>query len=268
MVSSRRHPRERESTILHSEKAEEVLALSRLRHGLTVRWLAATVTAAVLAVGCTPPSASRDGGAAATNPSGKAIVSAPDTGYTGTLLDDLPRPALRLRTVSHGWFDLQARPAGEATVVFFGFTHCSDVCPTTMADLAGAYRQLSPQTRRDVTVVFVTEDPRRDTPTVLRGWLDGFEPAFVGLIGGGQRTAAVLKQLYAPVSRINPDPDPAAIEHPPGHDHGQHSGGPDDDYGIDHTGNVYVFGPDGRTLLYTGNETPSDYAADLSRLVG
>ncbi len=127
---------------------------------------------------------------------------------------------------------------------------------------------VSPETRRDVTVVFVTEDPRRDTPAVLRKWLDGFDPNFVGLIGGGERTAAVLEQLYAPASRINPDPKPA-LEHPPGHDHDHHSrGGPDGDYGINHTGTVYVFGPDGRTLLYTGKETPSDYAADLTRLVG
>ena len=79
-----------------------------------------------------------------------------------------------------------------------------------MADVAVAYRQLAPAARRDVTVVFVTEDPRRDTPDLLRRWLDGFDPRFVGLMGGGQRTRTVLQQLYAPVSRINPDPSPAS----------------------------------------------------------
>ncbi len=246
--------------------------LRRVRRGLTGRWLPATLTAAVMAAGCTPPSQVGDAdGAEPTNASGKAEVTVPDSGYVGTLLDDLPRPALRLRTTSGGRFDLQARPATEATVLFFGYPHCPDVCPTTMADLAVAYRQLGLAVRRDVTVAFVTEDPRRDTPRVLRRWLDGFEPDFVGLIGGGQRTRTVLRRLYAPASRLNPDPAPA-IEHPPGHHHsGGHDeprGGPGDDYGVDHTGTVYLFGPGGRTLLYTGGETPSEYTADLTRLVG
>ena len=250
-----------------------------------------TVSAALLAVACSAPGApsapDRNAEVATTNPSGHVEVSSPDTGYVGTLLDNLPRPAVRLRTTTGRWFDLQARPATEATVVFFGYTHCPDVCPTTMADLAVAYRQLAPSARRDVTVVFVTEDPRRDTPDVLRRWLGGFDPRFVGLMGGGQRTRTVLQQLYAPVSHINPHPSPA-IKHPPGHHHGDEAdstrseggsgnghhddhggeGALGDDYGVDHSGAIYVFGPGGQTLLYTGGETPSDYAADLTRLVG
>ena len=262
--------------------------LARARGVVSRRWVPATVAAALLAAACSAPSApDRNAEVAPTSSGGKAEVSAPDTGYVGTLLDNLPRPALRLRTTTGRWFDLQARPATEATVVFFGYTHCPDVCPTTMADLAVAYRRLAPSARRDVTVVFVTEDPRRDTPDLLRRWLDGIDPRFVGLLGGGQRTRAVLQQLYAPVSRINPDPSPA-IEHPAGHHHGDqtdgthsegaggnghhdsHGGGGEvgDDYGVDHTGTVYVFEPGEKTLLYTGGETPSDYAADLTGLVG
>ncbi len=251
------------------------------------RWLPATVAAALLAAACSAPSAADRNAEAPTSSGGKVEVSAPDTGYVGTLLDDLPRPALRLRTTTGRWFDLQARPATEATVAFFGYTHCPDMCPTTMADVAVAYRQLAPAARRDVTVVFVTEDPRRDTPDLLRRWLDGFDPRFVGLMGGGQRTRTVLHRLYAPVSRINPHPSPA-IEHPPGHHHGDQADGTQsegaggngqhddhggegalgDDYGVDHTGTVYVFGPGDQTLLHTGGEAPSDYAADLTRLVG
>lgn len=241
------------------------------------------VAAALLASGCSPFIA--PGEVETTNPSGNAEVSLPDTGYVGTLLDDVPRPAMTLRTTTGRRFDLQGRPASEATVLFFGYTHCPDVCPTTMADLGVAYRQLPGAARRDVTVVFVTEDPRRDTPGVLRRWLEGFDPRFVGLIGGGERTRTILHQLYVPASRINPDPLPA-VEHPPGHqhdakvgpprgkdDHGRRGelGGGDglgDDYAVDHSGVVYVFGPDDQTLLYTGGETPSDYAADLTRLVG
>ena len=262
--------------------------MARAHAVVSRRWVPATVTAALLAAACSAPGTpNRTAEVDTTNPSGHAEVSSPDTGYVGTLLDDLPRPALRLRTTTGRWFDLQARPATEATVVFFGYTHCPDVCPTTMADLAAAYRRLAPSARRDVSVVFVTEDPRRDTPDLLRRWLDGIDPRFVGVLGGGQRTRAVLQQLYAPVSRINPDPSPA-IEHPAGHHHGDQTDGTHsegaggnglhdsqggggelgDDYGVDHTGTVYVFGPGGQTLLYTGGETPSDYAADLTRLVG
>jgi len=263
--------------------------LARARGKVPRRWVPATVTAALLAAACSAPDSpsapDRNAEVATTNPSGNVEVASPDTGYVGTLLDDLPPPALMLRSTTGRRFDLQARPTTEATVVFFGYTHCPDVCPHTMADLAVAYRQLAP--RRDVTVVFVTEDPRRDTPDVLRRWLDSFDPRFVGLIGGGQRTRTVLQQLYAPVSRINPQPSPAA-KHPPGHRHGdetdstqsevgsgngrhdEHGGesGLGDDYGVDHSGAVYVFGPGGQTLLYTGGEAPSDYAADLTRLVG
>jgi len=244
--------------------------LTRARENVSRRWVPATVTAALLAAACSGVSApDRAAEADAKNPSGNVEVSAPDTGYVGTLLDDLPRPALSLRTTTGRRFDLQARPATEATVVFFGYTRCPDVCPTTMADLAVAYRQLAPAVRQDVTVVFVTEDPRQDSPAVLRRWLNGFDRDFVGLIGGGQRTRPVLRHLYAPVSRINRHPAPA-IKHPPGHRHGDETGRahPGDDYGVDHNGAVYVFGPDSRTLLYTGGETPSDYAGDLTRLVG
>lgn len=265
--------------------------LPRARGKASRRRVPATVSvalAALLAAACSPSAdPTGTGEEDAANPSGNAEVSSPDTGYVGTLLDDLPPPALMLRTTTGRRFDLQARPATEATVVFFGYTHCPDVCPTTMADLAVAYRQLAPTARRDVTVVFVTEDPRRDTPELLRRWLGGFDPRFVGLMGGGQRTRTVLQQLYAPVSRLNPQPSPA-IKHPPGHhrgdepdsthseaasgnghhnDHGD-GGALGDDYGVDHTGTVYVFGPGGQTLLYTGGEEPSDYAADLTRLVG
>lgn len=186
----------------------------------------------------------------------------PDTGYVGTLIDGVPRPALTLPMTTGHRFDLQGRPDAEATVVFFGYTHCPDVCPTTMADLAVAYRQLPDGVRTNVTVVFVTEDPRRDTPAVLRRWLDGFDPAFVGLIGGGSRTRSVLEQLYLPATEIDRDPR-SPVRHPAGHRHSGHG----DDYAVGHSGVVYVFGPAGRTLIYTGGVTSADYAGDLTRLV-
>ena len=233
--------------------------LERVRRAPTVRPTAVAVCAVVL-VACAAPGATS---AEPASSSPRTVeVSVADTGFVGTLLDGVPRPALTLSTTTGARFDLRDRPDTAATVVFFGYTHCPDVCPTTMADLAVAYRQLPDAVRRDVTVVFVTEDPRRDTPAVLRRWLDGFDPAFVGLTGGGSRTRSVLQQLHVPATEIDRDPR-SPVRHPPGHRHSGHGG----DYAVGHSGVVYVFGPDDRTLIYTGGETPADYADDLTRLV-
>jgi protein SCO1/2 len=129
-------------------------------------------------------------------------------------------------------------------VLFFGYTHCPDVCPTVMADLASARRQLPRDVARQVTVVFVTEDPARDTTAVLRTWLRQFDPSFIGLLGGGARTSAVLTALRAPVTEPG-GRTPALLEH---------------------TGSVYVFS--GSTVLvYTGGTTPPEYASDFRALL-
>lgn len=199
-----------------------------------------------------------------------ADISSAEAGYVGTLLDNTPRPALRLDSVTGQRYDLQARPAQEATVLLFGYTNCPDVCPTTMADLAVAYRQLPLVVRRNVSVVFVTEDPRRDTPAVLRRWIEGFDPAFIGLLGGGVRTRSVLKELHVPATEIYRHPE-GGVRHPPGHrpqqdrTHGKANG--DTQYEVGHSGVVYVFGPGDQTLIYTGGENSDDYASDLTRLV-
>ena len=79
---------------------------------------------------------------------------------------------------------------GKAVVLFFGFANCPDVCPTTLADIAVALRTLDAATAKQVQVVFVTTDPKRDTPQVLRQWLDRFDAdlpvQFVGLTGSQQ----------------------------------------------------------------------------------
>lgn len=220
---------------------------------------AAVIAVAMVAAGCTSadPGSDQTGRAA-------ARVATEDTGFHGTLLDPpADRPDLVLRDTAGRRFDFRSQPAGEAIVLFFGYTHCPDVCPTTMADLGVAYRALSPAVRRRISVVFVTEDPRRDTPPVLRRWLDQFHPDFVGLLGGGQRTARVLDELHLPQTRRNPNPSPT-VSHPPAH---THTHGDNDGYGVDHNGIVYLFGPDDRVLIYTGGTRPSEYADDLAKVV-
>ena len=180
--------------------------------------------------------------------------------YHGTLLDDpvMERPDLTLTDTAGRPFSFRDRPEGEVTVVFFGYTHCPDVCPTTMADLAAARRQLPEAVRDRVVVAFVTEDPERDTPAVLRDWLDGIDPDFVGLTGGNDDTEQALRELYMPETTVVTDPkDP--VVHP--EDGREHPG----DYGLEHTGIVYAFGPAG-TVVYTGGTRPREYAEDFALL--
>ncbi|GAB3411470.1 SCO family protein [Flindersiella endophytica] len=96
-------------------------------------------------------------------------VALPDATFT----DTAGRP-FRLRAAAKG---------STVTVVFFGYTHCPEVCSTVVADLAQALRRVGPEVRRHVRVLFVTVDPERDEPSTLRRYLDRFDPAFVGLVG-------------------------------------------------------------------------------------
>ncbi len=199
------------------------------------------------------------GEASVTARSEVAIIEEEPSAYHGTLLDPpAPRPDLTLRDTSGQPFTFDERPKGEVTVVFFGYTHCPDVCPTTMADLAAARRQLPADIRERVTVAFVTEDPDRDTPVVLRDWLDGFDPDFVGLRGGNADTKRVLEELYLRESKRIPTPRAAVVHPEDGHEH-------PGDYGLEHASIVYAFGPGG-TVVYSGGISPSQYAQDLARL--
>jgi len=194
-----------------------------------------------------------------------ASVSGGRSDLHGTEIGDvIPRPALALPATDGGVFDLQQRPQKELTALFFGYTNCPDVCPTTMADLAAARRQLNAADRQHLQVVFVTEDPATDTPTVLRSWLDRFDPTFTGLFGGNARTAQVLDALKTSRTEIRP----AAATTPPAHS----SAAGDDSHttgggrSVEHSGSVYAFTGD-RVVVYTGGTTPSEYAADFRALL-
>ncbi|WP_206330558.1 SCO family protein [Modestobacter sp. KNN46-3] len=244
------------------------------------------VTAGLVLAGCGEETSQGDAvsGAGVTISGAEVTVSGAEDGFHGTRLDPAPpRPELVLPTTGGELFDLGDRPADEVTVLFFGYTHCPDLCPTTMADLALARDMLAPEVRDRVQVVFVTEDPARDTPQLLSEWLGRFDPAFTGLIGGTEATATVLTELHLPESAEIADPSTAIVHphdvedgnaeeaheaeevheaeeahEPDGHTHG--------DYGVDHAGTVYVWGPGGQAVIYTGGTTPGQYAEDLSRL--
>ncbi len=115
----------------------------------------------------------------------------------------LPRP---YHVPSTSLVDTGGRPFSLAdsthrrmTLVFFGYTHCPDECPTTMATLASAMLQLDAADRARVQVVFVTTDPARDTGPVIRHWLDRFDSSFVGLTGPLPAITQVATDVGVPV---------------------------------------------------------------------
>ena len=136
---------------------------------------------------------------------------------------------------------------GKAVLVFFGYTHCPDVCPTTLADAAQALKTLGKDGDR-VQVLFVTVDPERDTPEVLAKYVPAFDPRFLGLHGDAtaiQKAAKEFKIYYE-----------------------KRAGKAPGEYTMDHSGQSYVFDPQGRIrLLLRHDRLSQDLAEDLRVLL-
>lgn len=169
------------------------------------------VAAAMLLSGC-------DGSSRADEPS---FINTDLTGLPYASNFSLPDHTGRMRTLE----DFR----GKAVVVFFGFTHCPDVCPTTMAEMAAVMQQLGPMSDR-VQVLFVTVDPERDTPEILSQYVPAFDPRFIGLTGDLEQTEKVVKEFKAFYQKV------------PGKEPGS--------YTVDHTAGSYVFDPEGRIRLF------------------
>jgi protein SCO1/2 len=132
---------------------------------------------------------------------------------------------------------------GKAVVVVFGFTHCPDVCPTALADMARAVRALGDRAG-EVQVLFVTLDPARDTAELLKQYVPAFHPAFIGLRGSEAETLAVTRdfKVYA----------------------NQRPGKTPETYTIDHSAQSFVFDREGRIrLLLPPNMASAAIASDL-----
>jgi len=136
---------------------------------------------------------------------------------------------------------------GKVVVVFFGYTHCPDVCPTTMARLARARKLLGTDADR-VQVLFVTLDPDRDTPQLLSRYVPAFDPSFVGLTGSKQQIEAAAREFKVFFAKVDgPTPD---------------------SYTLDHSSGCFVFDPRGHVRLFVRDSTePDQIAADLKRLL-
>jgi protein SCO1/2 len=146
-------------------------------------------------------------------------------------------------------YDLRRETEGFLTLLFFGYTHCPDVCPVHMANVAAVLKELPPSVTTRVKVLFVTTDPARDTPERLRTWLAQFDPSFVGLTGD---TATVHRAQ-------------AAVQLPPSQLGEVDSAG---NYLVGHAAAVVAFTPDGLArAMYPFGIRQADWAHDLPRLL-
>jgi protein SCO1/2 len=136
---------------------------------------------------------------------------------------------------------------GKVTVLFFGFTNCPDVCPTTMTKLANVMQKLGPDAER-VQVLMVALDPKRDTPEVLKQYVPAFHPSFLGLRGDEAQTEAVAKEFK--VLRQLQAPDKNGF------------------YSVDHSGGIYAYDPQGRLRLYISDQHSAEVIAqDIKALL-
>jgi protein SCO1/2 len=152
-----------------------------------------------------------------------------------------PRPTFTLTDASGKPYDFAARTRGTPTLLFFGYTHCPDVCPTTMADTAAALRGVPEPLRSTVRVVFVTTDPARDSGTVLAAWLRNFDPdlpaKFVGLTGTRAQVEAAQAAAKVEVATEN---------------------------GQTHSAEQLLYGPDDYArVAYVAGSSPDDLRHDL-----
>lgn len=201
----------------------------------------------LLAAGCASTAEGGDGGVGA-NGSG-VIVSTPkdDSGYHGVEDRTYDLPDITLTAASGRPFNLARDTNKPVTMVFFGYTHCPDICPTTVANVTQALRQAPEGVRQRVQFLFVTSDPARDTPARLSAWLGRFDDSHVGLTGDLDKIEQVAKKLGIPLGGKDRLP----------------SGG----YLVGHGSQVLAFGPDDRSrLLWTRSTTVGEYHDDIVTL--
>jgi protein SCO1 len=137
---------------------------------------------------------------------------------------------------------------GKYMLVYFGYTFCPDVCPTTLGEVADAMDKLGAKADR-VQPIFITVDPKRDTPDVVKRYAAAFSPRLLGLTGTPDEIATVAKEyrVYFAEHRTGPGPN---------------------DYSMDHSSVLYLMGPDGKFVApIRPDEDGPHMAADLNRLM-
>ena len=139
------------------------------------------------------------------------------------------------------------RYRGSLVLLYFGYTHCPDVCPTTLAALGTALGRLGPEASK-VKVLFVTVDPARDTAPVLKRYMSYFGPQFIGLRGDDEALRPLIRRYRVAYHRDPPDQN--------------------GNYAVEHSSVVFVFDANGRArLLARDSDAPDAVAQDLHRLL-
>jgi protein SCO1 len=159
-----------------------------------------------------------------------------------------PKPNVTLTDTSGQPYDLAQQTQGFLTFVYFGYTHCPDVCPAQMARFGTAVKSLPADLQKNIKVVFVTTDPDRDTPPVIRQWLDHFSTSFVGLTGSQQQIDQAEAAAGIPTASKEDDG----------------AGG----YGVNHAAFVLAYTKDNRAHIVYPDGVPLDgLKSDLTQLV-
>jgi protein SCO1/2 len=156
-----------------------------------------------------------------------------------------PKPSFTLTDTEGHPYDFAAQTEGMLTLLYFGYTNCPDICPVHLAQIAETLEQ-DPKLERETQVVFVTVDPARDTPEVIRAFLDTFSTRFVGLTGSPEEVREAQVAAGVPPATITGDGE---------------------DYRVDHAGWVIAYGPDGLAhAQYPFGTRQSVWANDLPAL--
>jgi protein SCO1 len=166
----------------------------------------------------------------------------------GLVTPPLPKPGFVLTDTSGAAFDFRQRTDGYVTLLFFGYTYCPDQCPMHMANLGAALKKLPAEIANQVKLVFVTTDPARDSPVVVRRWLDLFDRRFIGLTGTERAIEAVERAAGVP---------PATK-----------TGPANGNYGVAHANFVLAYSKDNLAhVIYPGGVSKDDWVHDLSLLI-
>ena len=203
---------------------------------------------AALGLGAVVLTACSSGSATDASPVAQASSRSAGALDGSTLDSPIAKPAGTLTDTTGKPYDLATATRGRLVLLYFGYTHCPDVCPTTMADINVALGEVPAQVRNHTTVVFVTSDPARDTGPVLRDFLDHFNTSFVGLTGSVTAIGAMADSVGV------------SIEPPVKN--------PDGSVSVTHGAQVLAYSPtdDQAHVVFTAGTGPEVYAHDLPLL--
>lgn len=173
-----------------------------------------------------------------------------ETGWRGIVMPAAPpKPDFTLTDTDGDPFAFREQTDGYATFLFFGYTSCPDVCPVHLAGLAAVRRELDAAAQRRMKVVFVSTDPKRDTPERIRSWLDAFDPDFIGLRGTKAEVDSIQLSLGLPPS-VYDEPDESGF------------------YIVGHASQVIGFSPDGAIrVVYPFGTRQADWKHDIPKLI-